>query len=112
MLFLRLYKKQNMGISTFIVLTIVTIFLALLIRAFWIEILIIWYTICIIGSLALCSLFVAAFWAGFVSGTSQGFGLLWLYLFILFSTMAIVYALIVMDIANMAIDFIRNIFKI
>jgi len=101
-----------MGVPTFIILTIITIILAIIIRAFWIEILIIWYTICIVFSLAISSLIVAALWAGFVSGNSHGFGLLWLYLFILFSTMAIVYALIVMDIANMAIDFIRNIFKI
>ena len=101
-----------MATSTFFVLSIVTIILALLIRLFWLEILVIGYVLYILGSLVFYSLILAIIWAVVVTGSSQGFGLLWLYVFLLLCSVVIVYALIVLDIANAAIDFFRKVFKV
>lgn len=58
------------------------------------------------------SLILAIIWAVVVNGSSQGFGLLCLYVFLLLCSVVIVYALIVLDIANAAIDFVRKVFKV
>ena len=97
-----------MAISTFFMLLISTIILALLVRMFWVEILVIGYTLYILGSLIFYSLIVAIIWAVVVTGSSEGFGLLWLYVFLLFATILTVYVLIVCDIAEMIIDFFRR----
>lgn len=101
-----------MSISTFFILLISTVLIGLFIRLFWLQILVIGYTIYIIGMLTFYSCLAAIFWAVFVNNSSEGFGLLWLYIFILFVTIIIVYALIILDIADMAIDFIRKVLKI
>ncbi len=100
-----------MAISTFFMLLIGTIILALLVRMFWVEILVIGYTLYILGSLIFYSLIVAIIWAVVVTGSSEGFGLLWLYVFLLFATILTVYVLIVCDIAEMIIDFFRRKFN-
>lgn len=97
-----------MAISTFFMLLIGTIILALLVRMFWVEILVIGYALYILGSLIFYSLIVAIIWAVVVTGSSEGFGLLWLYVFLLFATILTVYVLIVCDIAEMIIDFFRR----
>ena len=97
-----------MAISTFFMLLISKIILALLVRMFWVEILVIGYTLYILGSLIFYSLIVAIIWAVVVTGSSEGFGLLWLYVFLLFATILTVYVLIVCDIAEMIIDFFRR----
>lgn len=100
-----------MAISTFFMLLIGTIILALLVRMFWVEILVIGYALYILGSLIFYSLIVAIIWAVVVTGSSEGFGLLWLYVFLLFATILTVYVLIVCDIAEMVIDFFRRKFN-
>jgi hypothetical protein len=100
-----------MAISTFFMLLIGTIILALLVRMFWVEILVIGYALYIFGSLFFYSLIVAIIWAVVVTGSSEGFGLLWLYVFLLFATILTVYVLIVCDIAEMLIDFFRRKFN-
>lgn len=100
-----------MAISTFFMLLIGTIILALLVRMFWVEILVIGYALYILGSLIFYSLIVAIIWAVVVTGSSEGFGLLWLYVFLLFATILTVYVLIVCDIAEMIIDFFRRKFN-
>ena len=97
-----------MAISTFFMLLIGTIILALLVRMFWVEILVVGYALYILGSLIFYSLIVAIIWAVLVTGSSEGFGLLWLYVFLLFATILTVYVLIVCDIAEMIIDFFRR----
>lgn len=97
-----------MAISTFFMLLIGTIILAVLVRMFWVEILVIGYALYILGSLIFYSLIVAIIWAVVVTGSSEGFGLLWLYVFLLFATILTVYVLIVCDIAEMIIDFFRR----
>jgi hypothetical protein len=101
-----------MSITTFFILLISTLLIGLIIRIFWVQILLIGYTIYVLGLLTFYSLIAAIFWAVFVNNSSNGFGLLWLYIFILFVTIIIVYALIVFDLAEMAIDFVRKILKI
>lgn len=100
-----------MAISTFFMLLIGTIILALLVRMFWVEILVIGYALYILGSLIFYSLIVAIFWAVVVTGSSEGFGLLWLYVFLLFAIILTVYVLIVCDIAEMVIEFFRRKFN-
>ena len=101
-----------MTITTFFIATGITLLIAFIIRLFWLQILIVGYTLYIVGMLGFYSLISALIWAAIFSDNYEGFYLLWLYVFILFSVMAIVYVIIVFDIAYMAIDFIRKIFKI
>ena len=101
-----------MSVSTFFIATGVTFLIAFIIRLFWLQILIVGYTLYIVGMLGFYSFITALIWAAIFSDNYEGFYLLWLYIFILFSTMALVYVMIVFDIAYMAIDFIRKIFKI
>ncbi len=101
-----------MTVSIFFILLGITILMAIIIRTFWIEIFIVGYVIYVLGLLTFYSLVTALLWAGFVTVKTEGFLLLWLYIFLLFSIILIFYALIVFDIVNMAIDIIRKIFKI
>jgi hypothetical protein len=100
-----------MAISTFFILTIATVILAVLIRLFWVEILVVGYTLYILGYLGFYSLIVAIFWAGFVTESSKGFGLLWLYIFLLFAIILTVYVLIVCDVAETIINFFKRKFN-
>ena len=101
-----------MTVTTFFIATGITLLIAFIIRLFWLQILIVGYTLYIVGMLGFYSLITALIWGAIFSDNYEGFYLLWLYVFILFSVMAIVYVIIVFDIAYMAIDFIRKIFKI
>jgi|688.fasta_scaffold134510_3 hypothetical protein len=101
-----------MTVTTFFIATGITLLIAFIIRLFWLQILIVGYTLYIVGMLGFYSLITALIWSAIFSDNYEGFYLLWLYVFMLFSIMVVVYVIIVFDIASMAIDFIRKIFKI
>jgi hypothetical protein len=95
----------------FCVATLITIMILVIVRAFWEEILIISLACKAIGYLIFYSFISALLWAGFISQSAVGWGWLWLYFFIAYSGMVVVYCLIVMDIFDYAIDFMKSLFK-
>ena len=101
-----------MTATTFFIATGITLLIAFIIRLFWLQILIVGYTLYLLGMLGFYSLITALIWAAIFSDNYEWFYLLWLYIFILFAVIVFVYVIIVFDIAYMAIDFIRKIFKI
>lgn len=100
-----------MAFSTFFFLSIATVILALLIRMFWLEILLVGYLLYVLGYLIFYSLIIAIIWAAFVTESSQGFILLWLYIFLLFAIILTVYVLIVCDVVEIVIEFFKKIFS-
>ena len=94
----------------FITLGVTAIFL-FMIRAFWKEIVIIGMVLYAIGQLLLWSLISAILWTAFISSSTDGWILLWLYFFLLYCGILIVYFLIAIDIFHLASDFIKSIIK-
>ena len=94
-------------ITTFLISAIVLLF----IRIFWKQIVFIGTVLYILGHLIFWSFLVAVLWAAFVSQTSQGWPLLWVYFFLLFSGIAIVYALIVINAFDVVLEWIRLFIK-
>jgi hypothetical protein len=88
----------------------ITAILLFLIRAFWKEIVIIGMVLYAIGQLLLWSLISAILWAAFISSSTDGWILLWLYFLLLFSGILITYALIAVDIFYIIRNFIRSFF--
>ncbi len=94
----------------FITLGVTAIFL-FMIRAFWKEIVIIGMVLYAIGQLLLWSLISAILWTAFISSSTDGWILLWLYFFLLYCGILIVYFLIVIDIFHLASNLIKSIIK-
>jgi hypothetical protein len=89
----------------------ITAILLFLIRAFWKEILIISVVLYTIGQLLLWSLISAILWAAFINSSTDGWMLIWLYFFLLFSGIIIVYFLIAIDIFHLTSNLIKAILK-
>jgi hypothetical protein len=53
----------------------------------------------------------AVLWAVFITQSTEGWGWTWLFFLLTYSAMIIVYYLIVLDIINIGIKFISDIFK-
>ena len=100
-----------MTLISFFVATFITVISLVIIRAFWKELLVLSLVCKAIGYLIFYSFISALLWAGFISQSAEGWGWLWLYFFIAYTGMLVVYCLIVMDIFDYAIDFIRSLFK-
>lgn len=94
----------------FITLGVTAIFL-FMIRAFWKEIVIIGMVLYAISQLLLWSLISAILWAAFISSSTDGWILLWLYFFLLYCGILIVYFLIAIDIFHLVSDLIKSIIK-
>jgi len=89
----------------------ITAILLFLIRAFWKEIVIIGVALYTLGQLLFWSLLSAILWAAFINSSTDGWMLLWLYCFLLYSGIIIVYFLIAIDIFHLASNLIKAILK-
>jgi len=87
-----------------------TAILLFLIRTFWKVIVIIGVALYTLGQLLFWSLLSAILWAAFINSSIDGWMLLWLYFFLLFSGILITYALIAVDIFHIIRNFIRSYF--
>ena len=99
-----------MTLLQFLVTLGITAILLFLIRAFWKEIVIIGVALYTLGQLLFWSLLSAILWAAFINSSTDGWMLLWLYFFLLFSGILITYALIAVDIFHIIRNFIRSFF--
>jgi len=100
-----------MTLFQFLIALGITAILLFMIRAFWKEIVIIGVVLYTLGQLLFWSLISAILWAAFISSSTDGWMLLWLYFFILYCGILIVYFLIVIDIFHLASDLIKSIIK-
>ena len=94
-------------LTTFLISALVLLF----IRVFWKQLVFIGTVLYILGHLIFWSFLVAVLWAAFISQTVQGWPFLWLYFFLLFSGILLIYALIVIDAFDIAIDWIKVLIK-
>ena len=88
----------------------ITAILLFLIRAFWKEIVIIGVALYTLSQLLFWSLLSAILWSAFINSSTDGWMLLWLYFFLLFSGILITYALIAVDIFYIIRNYIRSFF--
>lgn len=100
-----------MTLLQFLTTSLISAIVLLFIRVFWKQIIFIGTVLYILGHLVFWSLLVAVLWAAFISQTVQEWPLLWLYFFLLFSGILLIYALIVIDAFDIAIDWIKVLIK-
>ena len=100
-----------MTFLTFLVAIIITILVLLFIRLFWKQLAVIGYSIYVIGHLSLWSLISAILWVAFVTQSEEGWGWTWLYFFLTYAGILLVYALIILDIFDMAVAWIKSLLK-
>jgi len=100
-----------MTVLQFFTATIITSLVLIIVKLFWKQIVIVASILYVLGHLVFWSFLVAVLWAAFVSQTSQGWPLLWVYFFLLFSGIAIVYAFIVIDAFDVILEWIRLFIK-
>jgi hypothetical protein len=101
-----------MDLSTFLVSITVVALLAIITRVFWAEILAIVLVGQILFYIAVASFGSALIWSIGINGDKEGFWTCWLFLAITYTVVTVVFYLIVSDVINLGIDFIRKIFKI
>lgn len=103
-----------MTLTTFLIAVPIILLLAVLVRAFWVELYIIWIVLQVIFYVVTGSFISAFLWYLFFGDNDkmEGFGLLWLFHGIVWTTVFVLYMFIVFDIYDYAVSFIRNIFKI
>ena len=90
-----------MELPTFFLSLLGIIGLAVFIRIFWVPILLIGYTLYILGVLVLASMTSAFVWKVCTTPTIEGYWLLTLWFFIVYSIVLIVWVCIVYDVINM-----------
>lgn len=90
-----------MELSTFFLSLLGVIGLAIFIRIFWIPILVIAYTLYVLGVLVLSSMASAFVWKMCTTPTIEGYWLLTLWFFIVYSIVLAVWVCIVYDVADM-----------
>ena len=100
-----------MTLFQFLIALGITAILLFMIRAFWKEIVIIGMVLYAIGQLLLWSLISAILWAAFISSSTDGWILLWLYFFLLYCGILMTYILIALDIFFITRNFIKSLFK-
>jgi len=100
-----------MSALQFITYSIVTFLILLLIRTFWKQLVIIGSVLYIIGQLLVMSFVVMIIWVTFITQDLQGWGWVWLYCFLTLSGIALVGAFIMLDAFDIAVDWIKSLFK-
>jgi hypothetical protein len=101
-----------MGLFIF---AIVLILLGLFVRAFWVELVILWYVFLWIVNLVVGSWLIAVvvkMYDYLINGNVwENFKTTWAYCAVFYTVLNVFYLLIVFDMASMAIDLIRKVFK-
>lgn len=101
-----------MGLFIF---AIVMILLGLFVRAFWVELVVLWYVFLWILNLIVGSWLIAlvvTMGNYLINGNVwEGFNTNWAYCAVFYTVLNVFYILIIFDMASMAIDFLRKVFK-
>ena len=100
-----------MTFGTFLIAILITISILVFIRLFWKQLAVIAYSIYVIGHLSLWSLVSAILWAAFVTQSEQGWAWTWLYFFLTYAGIILVYALIILDIFDIVVTWIKSLIK-
>lgn len=104
-----------MSLSTFFIATLIVVVIALFIRIFWVQLLILWFLLQAIFYISVLSVISAIGWMIFVedykSGPIDGLGLAWLFFFIMYSAVIVVWFFIVFDIYEYFKGHITQLFK-
>jgi hypothetical protein len=100
-----------MTFETFIIATLITISILVFIRLFWKQLAVIAYSIYVIGHLSLWSFVSSILWAAFVIQSEEGWVWTWLYFFLTYAYILLVYAIIILDILDMAVAWIKSLLK-
>jgi hypothetical protein len=100
-----------MTYTQFLLAILITGVILIIVRLFWKQLLIIYYTIYILGSLTILSLAFAIGWVLFFGDSYDGFKWLWLYFFLALAGLYTVYALVVIDALYIVTDWIKSFFK-
>lgn len=95
-----------------LIAVIATILLAIFVRAFWVEILVVWTILRILYYITGISFVCALLWTFFLEDNMKKFALYWTYFGIAGIIVTTVFYLIVLDVIGFGIQFIRDIFKI
>lgn len=100
-----------MSLSTLLISIPVILVLAVLVRAFWIEILTVILVLRALFYIAVTSFGSALVWAIGIENDKEGFWQCWMFFAILYTTAAIVLYFIINDAIDISVDFIRKLFK-
>lgn len=100
-----------MTFLTFLLYSVLTIFVLILIRHFWYELAVVGFIIYVVGSLTGMALISAILWAVFVKHSAQGWGWSFLYFFLAYGGIVLTYALIVMDVVYVVGSWIAKFIK-
>lgn len=104
-----------MSLTTFFIATLAVIVIAIFVRIFWVQLLLIWLFLQIVFYISVLSTVSAIGWMVFVedyrSGPTDGLGLTWIFFFIMYSAMVVVWFFIVFDIYKYFRGHIRELFK-
>lgn len=101
-----------MSLTTFLVLVPAVVLLAMLVRAFWIEIAAVILIIRILFNIAVLSFGSALVWAIGIENDKEGFWLCWVFFAIVYTVAAGIFYLIANDIVSIGVNFVRKIFKV
>jgi hypothetical protein len=100
-----------MSFSTFLTSSLISLVLLFIIVKCWKIILIIGYSLYIIGHLAFWYLMTTIIWHAIIINNINGWFWTWLYLFLLLIGIIVAYVLIAFEIIDIAFDWIRNIIR-
>jgi hypothetical protein len=100
-----------MTTTTLLISIAVIIVLAILIRAFWFELFVVYQVLRGIFYLGALSLISALIWCTGVLGTQEELTKFWILFFVIYSAMTLVFVGIILDIFRWSVDFIRSLFR-
>ena len=99
-----------MGLGSFLLATVITLGVLFLIRVFWVELIIIYTILRILFYILLLSIMSTVIWLVIFQDSSSGWGWIFAYCCIAYTGIIVVYSMIVSDIFNMVVDWVRGIF--
>ena len=100
-----------MSIGSFFIAIGITFTILLLIRFLWKPLTLTILTLYVLGHFAFWSFISAAILGVFISHTSEGWGLIWLYFFLTYAGIFALYILITADIISMVMEWLRRCIK-
>ena len=99
-----------MGLGSFLLATVITLGALFLIRVFWVELFIIYTILRILFYILLLSIMSTVIWLVIFQDNSEGWGWIFAYCCIAYTGIIVVYIMIVSDIFDMIVDWVRGIF--
>jgi hypothetical protein len=99
-----------MGFGSFLLATAITLGVLFLIRVFWVELFIIYTILRILFYILLLSIMSTVIWLVIFQDSSSGWGWIFAYWCIAYTGIIVVYIMIVSDIFDMVVAWVRGVF--